>query len=124
MLNDEPKTRDLKVRTKNFALRVIRLYTALETSGPAGIIGRQLLRCGTSVGAQYREAARSRSTAEFVSKIECATQELDEAVYWIELLIEAKLIKEPLIRDLKTEAEELLRTFVASAKTAKKKRSE
>src|SRR6266550_1060341 len=97
MLNDESKTKDLRQRTKQFALRVIRLCSTLGSSGAAGVIGRQLLRCGTSVGAQYREACRARSPAEFVSKIESATQELDESIYWLELLEEAELVEQRLL---------------------------
>ncbi|MFL6256109.1 MAG: four helix bundle protein, partial [Pyrinomonadaceae bacterium] len=91
-MNDEVKTKDLKLRTKQFALRVIRLCSSLVKVGPADVIGRQLVRSGTSVGAQYREAHRARSTAEFISKIECVIQELDETVYWLELLAEANLV--------------------------------
>ena len=86
------RQRDLRVRTKDFALRVIRLCSTLPKSGPPDVIGRQLVRCGTSVGAQYREAHRARSIAEFISKLESAIQELDETVYWIELLVDAKII--------------------------------
>jgi four helix bundle protein len=120
MLNDEQKTTDLKRRTKEFALRIIRLYSSLGTNGAAGVIGKQLLRCGTSVGAQYREAARARSAAEFISKIESATQELDETIYWMELLQESALVEKRLLEGLRQEAEELTRIFVSSAKTAKK----
>src|SRR5687768_16491431 len=120
----EPKTRDLKRRTKEFALRIIRLYASLSTTGAAGVIGKQLLRSGTSVGAQYREAARARSPAEFISKIESATQELDESVYWIELLEESALIEKRLLEGLKQEAEELTRIFVSSALTAKKNKGD
>jgi four helix bundle protein len=124
MLNDEQKTRDLKQRTKLFALRVIRLYSSLPAIGAAGVIGRQLLRCGTSVGAQYREAARARSAAEFISKIESATQELDESLYWMELLEESELVARHLLADLKQEAVELTRIFVSSALTAKKNKGD
>ena len=124
MLNDEQKTRDLKQRTKQFALGVIRLYSPLPASGAAGVLGRQLLRCGTSVGAQYREAARARSAAEFISKIESATQELDEAVHWMELLEESELVQRRLLADLRQEAEELTRIFVSSALTAKKNKGD
>jgi four helix bundle protein len=120
MMNGEEAKRDLKRRTKEYALRIIRLYSSLPTNGAAGVIGRQLLRSGTSVGAQYREACRARSTAEFVSKMESATQELDESGYWIELLLEAHLVEERLLRDLQQETEELIAIFVSSARTAKR----
>ena len=80
---------DLKGRTKAFALRVIRLYVALPKSVEAQVLGKQLLRSGTSVGAHYREAQRAKSDADFISKIEGALQELDETVYWLELVEEA-----------------------------------
>src|SRR6187551_741935 len=91
-MNDELKAVDLRARTKDFALRVIRLCSTLPKSGPPDVMGRQLVRCGTSVGAQYREAHRARSTAEFISKLESAIQELDETVYWIELLADARIV--------------------------------
>jgi len=119
-MNGEEAKRGLKQRTKQYALRIIRLYASLETTGAAGVIGRQLLRSGTSVGAQYREACRARSTAEFISKMESATQELDESAYWIELLLEAHLVEERLLGDLQRETDELIAIFVSSAKTAKK----
>ena len=111
---------DLRVRTKSFALRVIRLYSSLPRLVPAQIIGRQLLRSGTSVGAHYREATRARSGAEFVSKIECGLQELGESVYWMELLVEAGIVPLARRRELFQEAEDLTSIFVSSAKTAKR----
>ncbi|MBN2579577.1 MAG: four helix bundle protein [Pirellulales bacterium] len=76
---------DLRKRTKDFALRIIRMLVALPKSLSAEVIGRQIVKSGTSVGAYYREACRSRSNAEFISKIEGALQELDETSYWLEL---------------------------------------
>jgi four helix bundle protein len=119
MMNDECKGEDLKRRTKMFALRVIRLCSTLARSGPADVIGRQLVRCGTSVGAQYREACRARSVAEFISKIESAAQELDETIYWMELLAEAQLVRSEKLASLQSEANELMAIFVASVRTAK-----
>ena len=110
---------ELKERTKVFALRIIRLCTSLERGNAAGVIGRQLLRSGTSVGAQYREAARARSAAEFISKLESVIQELDETSYWLELLEGSELVKKPMLADLRDELEELISIFVASVKTAK-----
>ena len=83
---------DLKTRTKAFALRIIRLYAALPKTAEAQVLGKQLLRSGTSVGAHYREAVRSRSTAEFISKAEGALMELEESSYWLELLADAKIV--------------------------------
>jgi four helix bundle protein len=86
----------------------------------ADVIGRQLVRYRTSVGAQYREACRSRSTAEFISKIESAAQELDETIYWMELLAESRIIPSARLANLKVEANELMSIFVASVRTAKR----
>jgi four helix bundle protein len=79
-MKDE-KEQDLKARTKTFALRIIRLYTSLPKSTEAQVLGKQVLRSGTSVGAHYREANRAKSDADFVNKIEGALQELDETGY-------------------------------------------
>lgn len=78
---------DLKIRTKQFALRIIRLYSALPDTTEAQVIGKQILRSGTSVGAHYHEGIRSRSKAEFISKLEGGLQELEETVYWMELIV-------------------------------------
>ncbi len=114
------KQHDLKTRTKAFALRIVRLYSALPKMTEAQVLGKQLLRSGTSVGAHYREAIRARSSAEFVSKIQCGLQELEESVYWIELLEGADVVHRERVADLLKEAEELTSIFVASAKTAKR----
>ncbi|HRK32753.1 MAG TPA: four helix bundle protein [Tepidisphaeraceae bacterium] len=113
---------DLKDRTNQFALRVIRLCAVLPRTGPGEVIGRPLVRSGTSVGAQYREAHRARSTAEFVSKLECSAQELDETIYGIELLIDSAIVEQSKLVPLLTEANELMAIFVASARTANRNR--
>ena len=112
---------DLKKRTKEFALEVIRLYSSLPKTTEAQIIGKQVIRSGTSVGAHYREASRARSVAEFISKTEVALQELDETTYWFELLIEAAIIPTATVTGLQNEAGELTAILVASVLTAKKK---
>ncbi len=89
---DNKPPKDLKVRTKQFALRVIRVFTSLPTTTVGQTLGKQFLRSGTSVGAHYREACRARSDAEFISKIEGGLQELEETIYWLELVVEAELI--------------------------------
>ncbi|HVS21403.1 MAG TPA: four helix bundle protein [Pyrinomonadaceae bacterium] len=114
--------RDLRKRTKLFALRIIKLHASLPKSTEGQVLGKQVLRSGTSVGAHYREAKRARSTAEFVSKIEGALQELDETIYWLELLTESRIVPESRLTSLKGEAEELMKILVTSAKTAKKNR--
>ena len=113
---------DLCQRTKDFALRIIRLSASLPRAGPARVLGQQVLRSGTSVGAQYREARRSRSTAEFVSKIEAALQELDETAYWLELLAEGGIVSAARLVSLREEANQLTAIFAASAKTAKRRK--
>jgi four helix bundle protein len=85
---------DLRTRTKAFALRVIRVYETLPRSGASNVLGNQLLRAGTSVGANFREAHRSRSNAEFVAKVGDCLKELEETGYWLELLIESGRIKQ------------------------------
>jgi four helix bundle protein len=113
----------LKQRTKLYALRIIRLFSSLEKSSVAQVLGRQLLRSGTSVGAHYREASRSRSIAEFVSKMEGGLQELEETGYWLELLIEGNVVSQKRLAPLIDETDQLLAMFVASVKTSKRKRS-
>lgn len=117
----EEKKRDILGRTKQFALRIIRLYSALPKTTLAQVIGKQALRSGTSVGAHVREGKRSRSDAEMVSKTEGALQELEETVYWLELLVESKIVKAKQLTDLITEAGELTAILVASAKTIKRR---
>lgn len=111
--------KDLKTRTKEFALRVIRLYVALPKTTEAQVIGKQLLRSGTSVGAHYRESIRARSTAEFTSKIEGGLQELEESVYWMELLVEAGIMTKNQLSALMGEAGELTAILITCAKNAK-----
>jgi len=112
----------VKERTKEFALRIVRLYSALPKSAVAQTLGRQVLRSGTSVGAHYREAVRSRSDAEYVSKIEGALQELEETGYWLELLADAGVCQPGTVAALRTEADELTAILVTCAKKAKTRR--
>ncbi len=100
--------KDLKVRTKSFALRIIRLYGSLPETTEAQVIGKQVLRSGTSVGAQYREAQRAKSDADFINKIEGALQELDETAYWLELLCESGILAQERLTALRAEADELI----------------
>jgi four helix bundle protein len=115
-------TNDLRKRTKAFALRVIRMFSALPRSREAQVLGDQVLRSGTSVGAHYREACRSRSVAEFVSKIEGGPQELDETAYWLELLSDSGILPSRRLVGLQAETDELIAIFTASARTAKRNR--
>ncbi|HWE95615.1 MAG TPA: four helix bundle protein [Tepidisphaeraceae bacterium] len=106
--------------TKRFALDVIRLYVELPKTGEAQVIGRQMIRSGTSPGSQYREACRARSVAEFVSKMSGGLQELEETGYWFELLVEGDIVPVARLAKLQPEANELTAMFVSSIKTARK----
>jgi len=112
---------DLKTRTRDFALRIIRLYGALPQRMEAWVLGKQLLRSGTSVGAHYREGMRSRSDAEFISKLEGALQELEETAYWLELLGEADLVPSARLTDLRQETDELTAILTTCVKKPKAK---
>jgi len=117
-MNDE--SRNLKQRTKDFALRIIQMYCALPKSTEAQILGKQApLRSGTSVGAHYREATRARSDAEFISKLEGGLQELEETGYWLELLGESKIVAPQKLAGLNQESVELAAMLTASVKTVK-----
>jgi len=114
---------ELADRTKRFALAVIRLYSKLPRSTEAQVIGRQVLRSGTSVGAQYREAIRAKSVADFINKVEGSLQELEETQYWFELLDEGGIIGDPAaLKILMKEADELIAILVSSVRTAKRNR--
>ncbi len=113
---------DLKERTKSFALRVVRMVEALPKGKTSDVIGRQLLRSGTSVGANYRAACRAKSPADFISKMGTVEEETDESIFWMELLIEAGLIPERLLMDLMREASEILAIIISSIKTVRKTR--
>jgi four helix bundle protein len=110
---------DLKIRTKAFALRIIRLVEALPPGKVADVIGKQLLRCGTSVGANYRAACRAKSQADFIAKMGIVEEEADESIYWMEVLIESGLMPKERIEDLMDEADQLVSIFVTSINTAR-----
>lgn len=114
------KPEDLKARTKQFALRVIRLYTSLPKTTEAQVLGKQVLRSATSVGAQYREAQRAKSNADFISKVEGSLQELEETAYWLELLVEAGIVPEARLAPLLQETDELLAILVSIVTKVKK----
>jgi four helix bundle protein len=113
---------DLRVRTKDFALRVIRLCRELPRSDEGQVIGRQLLRSATSVGANYRAACRARSRAEFIAKLGIVLEEADETVFWLELLSEAETGKAASLPLLIAEANQLTAIFVTSLCTTKSNR--
>jgi four helix bundle protein len=116
------RARELQDRTKKFALRIITAFSRLPKTDEARVIGRQFLRSGTSVAANYRAACRSRSAADFISKISVVVEESDETLFWRELAVEANLVPAKAVESLATECEELLKIFSASLATAKSNR--
>lgn len=117
-MGDKPQ--DLRSRTKAFALRVIRMYSQLRRSETvAQVLGKQVLRSGTSVGANYREASRARSKAEFISKIGDCLKEIDETDYWLELLVESGCVSATKMADLLDETRQLIAIFTTIDKKAK-----
>jgi four helix bundle protein len=117
------KPEDLRERTKQFALRIIRLYRALPRSGDAQVIGKQLLRSGTSVAANYRAACRARSRPEFAARIGIVMEEADESLFWLELISESGMLPTSRLEELLKESRELAAIFTASYGTARSKRS-
>jgi four helix bundle protein len=107
---------DLRQRTKEFALRVVRMYSVLPKSTEAQVLGKQMLRSGTSVGANYREAYRARSDAEFVAKIGDCLKELDETTYWFELLTDSGIVAASRLEALADEANQLIAIFTTIGK--------
>jgi len=116
MQNDE---RDLRDRTKRFALSVIRMFSMIPKTTEAQVLGKQLLRSSTSVGANYREAYRGRSKAEFIAKCGDSLRELEETAYWLELLIDGKIVPPKLLVALRQECDELIAIFVTILKRSK-----
>ena len=114
-MTDVEFAEQFKKRTKSFALRIIRLFQALPKTEEAKIIGKQLLRSATSVAANYRAACRARSKAEFYSKLSIVVEEADEALFWIEILIESNILPEIKLSDLKQEITEIV-SVVAKAR--------
>lgn len=110
---------ELKKRTKQFGLRVIRLVESLPNGQTSRTIGNQLLRSGISVGANYRAACRGRSKADFIAKAGISLEEADECLYWMELLQEAGIVPADKLKELMKEADELVAIFTASIKTAR-----
>ena len=111
---------ELKKRTKQFVLRVIKLVNSLQKTQTAKVLGNQLLRSGTSVGANYRAACLARSQADFISKLGIVLEESDESLYWMELLVESDLVKPALMKNIIQEATELTKIFIASLITSKR----
>ena len=104
---------ELKQRTKQFGIRIVKLVQALPRNQTASVIGRQLLRSATSVGANYRAVCRAKSRADFIAKLGIVEEECDESLYWLEILVETNLIKPALVASLMKEGEEILAIIVA-----------
>jgi four helix bundle protein len=109
----------MRNRSKAFALRVIRLFRSLPYRTDTQVLGKQLLRCGTSVAANYRAVCRARSKAEFIARIGIVAEEADETVLWLELLVESGIVPQEKVEELLTEARELTAIFTASQQTAR-----
>lgn len=114
---------EMKGRTKQFALRITRLVESLPNTKTAQVVGKQLLRSGTSVGANYRASCRAKSTADFIHKLSIVEEEADESIYWMELLVDGEIIKVSLLEKLMDEANQIISIVVASIKTSKEKRN-
>ena len=109
----------MKFRTKSYATRVVKLCSSLPNNWVAQTLGKQLLRSGTSVGANYRAVCRAKSGSDFINKLRIVEEECDESLFWMELLVDNNLVKSSRLRDLMKEADEILSIVVASAKTAR-----
>ena len=109
----------MKKRTKAFALRVIRLLDKLPDTRTSRVLGHQLIRCGTSVGANYRSACRAKSRADFIAKLAIVEEEADESIYWIEMLVESDQVRSDLVEGLLDECNQIVAITVASIKTLK-----
>lgn len=110
---------ELRNRTKSFAIRIINLVNTLPNSQLGKMVGNQLLKSGTSVGANYRSACRARSHAEFTSKLGIVLEEADESLYWMEIIVEANLLEQKRMVEIIQEANELVAIFTTSLKTSK-----
>ncbi|MEW5938717.1 MAG: four helix bundle protein [Chloroflexota bacterium] len=119
MENKTPQ--DLKTRTSDFALRIVRLYASLPKSTEAQVLGKQVLRSGTSVGAQYREGNRAKSDADMVNKFGSVLQELDETDFWLDLLVKAGIVPAKKLESLIKETNELTAIFTAIVTKLKKR---
>lgn len=112
---------DLRERTTDFALRIIRLYSSLPKTTVAQTLGKQVLRSGTSIGAHFRESQRAKSDADFISKLEGALQEADETAYWLELLTKSGIVPEAKLDALQKETDELIAILVTIVTKVKKR---
>lgn len=114
---------ELKKRTKDYALRIIKLAQALPNTAVSRVINNQLIRSGTSVGANYRAALRARSRAEFIAKIGIVIEEADESEFWLRIIVESKLLKKELVEKLLKETNEIISIMIATSKSARNNKS-
>lgn len=114
---------EMKHRTKSFALRIVRLVESLPATRTSEVLGKQLLRSGTSVGANYRAACRAKSLPDFISKLGIVEEEADESIYWIELLIDSNQVRQNLVAALLDEANQIVAIIVSAIRTSKSKRN-
>ena len=114
-----PRERDLRERTKAFALRTIRMFSRLPKTTEARVLGKQVLRSGTSIGANYREAFRGRTRAEFIAKCGDCLREIEETAYWLELLVESGIVAADKLSPLRDEIDQLTAIFVTVLKRSK-----
>jgi len=112
---------DLRERTTDFALRIVNMYSSLPKSTVAQTLGKQALRSGTSVGAQYREGQRAKSDADFINKLESVLQEADETAYWLELLVRAEIVPASKLESLRKEIDEIIAILVTIVTKVKKR---
>jgi four helix bundle protein len=113
------KEEDLRDRTMDFAVRVVQMFTHLPKTTEAQVLGKQVLRSGTSIGANYREAYRGRSKAEFIAKCGDCLREIEETAYWLELLVAAAVVPEAKLQSLRDECDELTAIFVTIVKRSR-----
>lgn len=115
------KNNDLRERTADFALRIVRMYSSLPKSTEAQTLGKQALRSGTSVGAQFHESQRAKSDADFINKLEGCLQEADETAYWLELLVRAEIVPAKKLESLRKETNEIIAILVTIVTKVKKR---
>lgn len=114
----------MKRRTKTFAMRILKMGEVLAKSSTAGILRNQIIRCGTSVAANYRAACRARSKAEFIAKLGFVEEEADETLFWMELIEESGMLTSKYLQEIKLEANEITAIIIASIKSAKTSKSQ
>jgi four helix bundle protein len=115
----QPDEKDLRQRTKEFGLQIVRMFSGLPKTTEAQVLGKQVLRSGTSIGANYREAYRARSRAEFIAKCGDSLRELEETAYWLELLVDGKIVPPDKVSIVRQECDELIAIFVTILKRSK-----